>query len=91
LYLGPRSSDLEPEALYFMCVSGINFSHKIRLSQERTQSMKKYECTVCGYIYDPEEGDSDGGIPAGTAFEKLPEDWVCPICGAGKSEFNPAD
>jgi len=53
--------------------------------------MKKYECTVCGYIYDPEEGDSDGGIPAGTGFEKLPEDWVCPICGAGKSEFNPAD
>ena len=49
--------------------------------------MKKYECAVCGYIYDPEEGDSDGGIPAGTAFEKLPEDWVCPICGAGKSEF----
>jgi rubredoxin len=53
--------------------------------------MKKYECAVCGYIYDPEEGDADGGIPAGTAFEKLPEDWVCPICGAGKSEFNPAD
>jgi rubredoxin len=53
--------------------------------------MKKYECAVCGYVYDPEEGDSDGGIPAGTAFEKLPEDWVCPICGAAKSEFNPVD
>jgi rubredoxin len=53
--------------------------------------MKKYECTVCGYIYDPEEGDSDGGIPAGTSFEKLPEDWVCPICGAAKSEFSPVD
>jgi rubredoxin len=53
--------------------------------------MKKFECAVCGYIYDPEEGDSDGGIPAGTAFEKLPEDWVCPICGAAKSEFHAVD
>jgi rubredoxin len=53
--------------------------------------MKKYECSVCGYIYDPQEGDADGGIAAGTAFEKLPEDWVCPICGAAKSEFTPVD
>lgn len=49
--------------------------------------MDKYECTVCGYIYDPAEGDSDGGIAAGTSFEDLPEDWVCPVCGAGKDEF----
>jgi rubredoxin len=53
--------------------------------------MKKYECSVCGYIYDPQEGDADSGVPAGTAFENLPEDWVCPICGAEKSEFHPVD
>ena len=50
--------------------------------------MKKYVCDVCGYVYDPAEGDPDAGIKAGTAFEALPEDWVCPACGAGKSEFS---
>jgi len=49
--------------------------------------MAKYECLVCGYIYDPALGDSDGGIAPGTPFEKLPDDWKCPICGAAKSEF----
>lgn len=46
--------------------------------------MKKYRCTVCGYTYDPEEGDSDGGIEPGTPFNELPDDWVCPVCGASK-------
>lgn len=49
--------------------------------------MDKYECTVCGYIYDPAEGDLGSGIGSGTAFEDLPEDWVCPECGVGKDEF----
>ena len=49
--------------------------------------MQKYICTVCSYIYDPEEGDLDSGIAAGTPFEDIPEDWVCPTCGAQKSEF----
>ncbi|MEK7848488.1 MAG: rubredoxin [Chloroflexota bacterium] len=49
--------------------------------------MAKWECTVCGYIYDPEQGDPDGGVAPGTPFEKLPDDWVCPSCGALKSEF----
>jgi rubredoxin len=49
--------------------------------------MAKYECTVCGYIYDPEVGDPDGGIAPGTPFEEIPGDWVCPVCGAAKSEF----
>ena len=49
--------------------------------------MKKYKCNVCGYIYDPLEGDPDGGIPPGTPFEDLPGDWVCPVCGVGKEEF----
>ena len=49
--------------------------------------MSKYECTVCGYVYNPEEGDPDNGIDPGTAFEDLPDDWVCPVCGAEKSDF----
>ena len=49
--------------------------------------MKKYKCEPCGYVYDPAEGDPDNNIPAGTAFEDLPEDWVCPGCGVGKDMF----
>lgn len=49
--------------------------------------MKKYECTVCGYIYDPAEGDPDNGVAPGTAWEDVAEDWVCPLCGAGKDVF----
>ncbi len=49
--------------------------------------MKQWECIVCGYIYDPEEGDPDSDIPPGTVCEDLPEDWVCPECGAPKSQF----
>jgi rubredoxin len=49
--------------------------------------MKKYKCTVCGYIYDPEIGDPDGGIAAGTPFEKIPDTWVCPVCGVDKTQF----
>lgn len=49
--------------------------------------MDKYECTICGYIYDPSEGDPASGVAPGTAFEALPGGWVCPICGAAKSAF----
>ncbi|MBW6510559.1 MAG: rubredoxin [Desulfuromonadaceae bacterium] len=49
--------------------------------------MAKYRCVICDYIYDPEEGDSTGGIAPGTAFADLPDDWVCPLCGADKSNF----
>ncbi len=49
--------------------------------------MKKYVCKLCGYIYDPAVGDPDNGIPPGTDFAKLPATWVCPVCGAGKEEF----
>ncbi len=61
--------------------------------QERkeTGKMAKYECTVCGYVYDPAEGDPENGVVPGTAFEDLPEDWVCPVCGAGKDEFEKVD
>ena len=49
--------------------------------------MDKYRCEVCNYIYDPALGDPNGGIAAGTPFAKLPPDWVCPICGADKTQF----
>ena len=49
--------------------------------------MDKYECTACGYIYEPEEGDIEQGIEPGTSFEDLPEDWVCPVCGVDKILF----
>ena len=51
--------------------------------------MQKYVCSVCGYEYDPAEGDPDHGIAPGTKFEDLPDDWTCPVCGVAKSEFNP--
>jgi len=51
--------------------------------------MKKYVCGVCGYVYDPDKGDDEGGVAAGTPFEKLSADWTCPVCGADKSEFSP--
>jgi rubredoxin len=49
--------------------------------------MSTYVCSVCGYVYDPEQGDPDSGIDLGTAFEDIPEDWACPVCSASKSEF----
>ncbi|HNW45543.1 MAG TPA: rubredoxin [Elusimicrobiales bacterium] len=49
--------------------------------------MKKYVCKLCGYIYDPAVGDPDNNVPPGTSFEALPATWVCPVCGAGKEEF----
>ncbi len=55
--------------------------------KEEAPKMAKYKCTVCGWIYDPEIGDPDSGIAPGTPFEKIPDDWQCPMCGASKSEF----
>ena len=51
------------------------------------EKMDKYVCKVCGYVYDPEKGDPDNGVEPGTKFEDIPDDWVCPICGVGKEEF----
>ena len=50
--------------------------------------MKKYICTNCGYIYDPEKGDPDNGVDPGTPFEDLPEDWKCPVCYVDKELFD---
>jgi rubredoxin len=62
---------------------------KIEDNKERKEleKMTKYKCSVCGYIYDPEKGDPESGVNPGTSFENLPDDWVCPICGADKDEF----
>ncbi len=53
--------------------------------------MQKYVCTVCGYVYDPAQGDPTSGVKAGTPFDQLPADWVCPVCGAGKDDFERTD
>ncbi|MDL2223246.1 rubredoxin [Bacteroidales bacterium OttesenSCG-928-M11] len=52
---------------------------------------KLFQCDVCGYVYDPEKGDPDGGIEPGVSFEEIPEDWVCPVCGVGKEMFSPVE
>ncbi len=49
--------------------------------------MTKYECRICGWVYDPLIGDPEDGVPPGVSFESLPKDWGCPVCGAGKSHF----
>ena len=51
----------------------------------------KWMCESCGFVYDPDDGDPDGGIPPGTAFEDIPETWFCPVCGARKRDFTPYD
>jgi len=63
------------------------------IEEQKVEAVKspKYRCVVCGYIYDPELGDPDGGIKPGTPFEEIPDDWVCPVCGAVKSEFERID
>ena len=55
--------------------------------KKEVKEMVKYECSVCGYVYDPELGDPDSGIKPGTPFEEIPDDWVCPVCGASKDQF----
>jgi rubredoxin len=53
--------------------------------------MKRYRCVVCGHVYDEQLGDPDGGIAPGTKFDDIPDDWICPECGATKAEFEPMD
>ena len=53
--------------------------------------MKKYRCTVCGWVYDPAIGDADSGIAPNTPFEDIPDEWVCPLCGVGKEDFEPVE
>lgn len=55
---------------------------------EEVKPLKKYVCDICGYVYDEEAGDLENGIAPGTAWEELPEDFVCPLCGVGKDNFS---
>lgn len=63
--------------------------YKFHFKKRGGKLMTKYVCTICGYIYDPAKGDPDNGVAPGTAFEDLPDDWVCPECGVGKDMFEP--
>jgi len=63
----------------------------IEEKKEATTKMSKYKCQICGYIYNPELGDPDGHVPPSTPWEKLPDDWVCPVCGATKDKFDKID
>jgi rubredoxin len=61
------------------------------MSTEVIRSIQRLHCESCGYIYDVADGDPDGGIPPGTAFEDIPDTWFCPVCGARKRDFTPYD
>jgi rubredoxin len=54
---------------------------------KRRIRMDRYVCGICGYVYDPEQGDPDNGVAAGTKWEDVPDDWECPVCGASKADF----
>lgn len=68
--------------LHYLCSVKRNKETKTRKNME-----KKYYCTVCDWVYDPEVGDPDSGIAPGTRFEDIPDDWACPICGVTKEDF----
>jgi rubredoxin len=72
----------------FICTEAIDITEGCPIPGARKEKhLDKYRCTVCGYVYDPAVGDPEGGVTAGTPFEALPEDWVCPECGAAKDMF----
>ncbi len=91
-------NDLEPMSYaYYRSVKGGKTAKSaptyVKESKDESRTSKgggtmaKYKCTVCGYIYDPGKGDPDHGVPAGTSFQDLSSDWICPVCGASKDEF----
>jgi len=82
-------------AYYHICKGGVSpktaptyIKDIDKKTKKEENEMEKYRCNICGYIYDPEKGDSDNNIPPGTKFEDLPDNWVCPICGAPKTDFS---
>ena len=85
------SSDASPPRNRMTAAATLNGTARLYLRPSDNLARVKYICESCGYIYDPEEGDLDGGIPAGTAFEDIPETWFCPVCGARKADFTPWD
>lgn len=62
-------------------------NQKENLTQREEERMDRYVCTICGYVYDPKQGDPDNGVAAGTKWEDVPDDWECPVCGASKDDF----
>ena len=75
-------------AYYHQVKSGaVPPSAPMHIKKEGGAGMDKFVCLVCGYEYDPATGDPEGGIEPGTNFEDLPDDWVCPVCGVGKDQF----
>jgi len=86
-----RRQFIKSAALTFLGLLSFIFSGRPERANAQSEKdapgMSKYICEICGYIYDPEKGDSSAGIPVGTPFEKLPDSWRCPICGADKTMF----
>ena len=80
-------------AMPLMCAHcrrpGGHWRSKLEVMSTETEVAKEWICESCGWIYDPAEGDPDGGIPPGTEFAAIPDDWYCPVCGARKSDFIP--
>ena len=86
----PRLGDLS--LVPFLARPGLLGGHAASLhtrfpAVNATDTAAQWICVSCGFIYDPAEGDPDGGIPAGTPFEEIPDDWFCPVCGARKKDF----
>lgn len=72
-------------------ITKICYNIYVNIYMEGDISMERWVCEPCGYVYDPEVGDPDGGVAPGTKFEDIPEDWVCPVCGATKDMFAKED
>jgi rubredoxin len=68
----------------------MNVRYCVHHRKEERIALEKYECSVCGYVYDPAAGDPDSGIAPGTAFEDIPDSWVCPVCAVAQDMFEPA-
>jgi rubredoxin len=68
----------------------VTYPNNYICNKEEIKAMNSYTCTVCGWVYDPKIGDPEGGIAPGTPFEKIPDNWTCPVCGAGKDQFEKA-
>ena len=83
---GPKAYDSCSPTVGFWVIN-LNILRCRLFNSIKTYIMKKYICTVCQWVYDPEIGDPEQGIEPGVAFEDLPEDYVCPLCGVGKEEF----
>jgi rubredoxin len=82
---------LKLKQVWIPAFAGMTIFWLIQYFQLGEETMKKYVCDLCGYVYDPAAGDPDNGVAPGTPFEKLPDDWVCPLCGVGKDQFSPED